>query len=72
MTTYYVDFENGKAENDGLSSSCPIRDYQTLDLHPGDRVLFRRGSFVRGPLHAKNMCPTALTGKAPFPPSVAR
>ena len=67
MTTYYVDFENGASEHNGLSASSPREDYQTLDLHPGDRVLFKRGSFVRGPLHAQKHVTYGAYGVGPLP-----
>lgn len=48
--TYYIDPKNGGADSDGLSPERARRDYLDLRLEPGDRVLFRRGSFVRGSL----------------------
>ncbi|MBR5328574.1 MAG: hypothetical protein IKV45_00010 [Firmicutes bacterium] len=53
MTTYYIDFEYGHKENDGLSPATAKNNYTDLDVQSGDRILFKRGSFVRGRLHAK-------------------
>ena len=52
MVTYYIDFLNGRDEHDGLSPEQARENYTDLPLQPGDRVLFRRGSFVRGKLEA--------------------
>ncbi len=50
MATYYVDSTDGKAGNSGLDREAPAADYKTLNVKPGDKVLFRRGSFIRGKL----------------------
>ncbi|MDD6245384.1 MAG: right-handed parallel beta-helix repeat-containing protein, partial [Firmicutes bacterium] len=50
MTTYFIDFQNGCDENDGLSPETPFRTQHPELLKPDDTVLFRRGSVFRGPL----------------------
>ncbi len=48
-TVYYVS-DNGDDENDGLSPDSPIKSFDKLDsidLKPGDGVLFERGSIFR-------------------------
>lgn len=52
MAIYYVDPVDGKAWNSGLDRETPASDYRTLNIKPGDTVLFRRGSFIRGKLHS--------------------
>ena len=50
MSTYYIDFMYGQDKNTGLSPEQARKNYTDLALAPGDCVLFRRGSFVRGTL----------------------
>jgi len=50
MATYYIDFAAGLPENDGLAPERARNTYTDLALQPHDRVLFARGSFVRGSL----------------------
>ena len=50
MTTYFIDFQNGCDENDGLRPETPFRTQHPELLQPDDTVLFRRGSVFRGPL----------------------
>lgn len=48
-TTYYVS-ENGKDDFDGLSPNTPVtfgKIAEQVELHPGDAVLFERGSVFR-------------------------
>jgi hypothetical protein len=48
--TYYVDSENGLDSNDGLTPNNPIRTItkvNTLNLNPGDGVLFKKGGVWR-------------------------
>ena len=52
MSIYYIDPAYGCDQNDGLSPERARRSYTDLPLCDGDCVLFRRGSFVRGRLHA--------------------
>ena len=52
MAIYYIDFTNGHDTYDGLSPKRARKSYTDLSLRPGDRVLFRRGGFVRGKLKA--------------------
>lgn len=52
-TTYYVSSQNKNEDNDGLSRENPIATIEqvnSLDLKPGDTVLFERGSVFRGNL----------------------
>ena len=51
MATYYIDLINGKSDNNGLSENSPLNNYMQLDLKPGDKVLFKRGTFYRGMLN---------------------
>ena len=48
--TYYIDHQNGKDSNNGSSASTPLKTYQDLDVISGDKVLFKRGSHIRGML----------------------
>lgn len=52
MAVYYIDFVNGCDENDGLCEANARKSYRDIALEAGDRVLFKRGSFVRDKLHA--------------------
>ena len=52
MQTFYIDFTNGNNTFDGLSPERARKSYIDLAPSPGDRILFRRGSFVRGTLKA--------------------
>ena len=54
MTTYYIDTENGNNINNGTSAATPIADIDELNINPGDTVLFKRGTYIRGRL--KNIC----------------
>ncbi|MDD4061858.1 MAG: right-handed parallel beta-helix repeat-containing protein [Kiritimatiellae bacterium] len=49
--TYYIDPRAGDDSRGGLEESQAIRTYERLSLSPGDTVLFRRGSVIRGVLH---------------------
>ena len=42
MTTYFIDFQNGCDENDGLRPETPFRTQHPELLQPDDTVLFRR------------------------------
>ncbi len=58
--TYYVDYEGGSDDHDGLSAEAPFRHapgderaggvVAELELEPGDRVLFKGGVAYRGSL----------------------
>ncbi len=50
MATYYIDYHHGDNSLDGLSPDRARKDYLDLPVKPGDSVLFRRGSFIRGML----------------------
>lgn len=50
--TYYVDSHAGDDGRDGLDASQPIRTCRNLHLLPGDTVLFKRGSVIRGGIEA--------------------
>lgn len=67
MATYYIDFENGREENDGLPPLTPKGDYRTIDVQGGDRILFKRGSFVRDHLHAKRHVTYGSYGEGTLP-----
>ncbi|MBQ9085605.1 MAG: right-handed parallel beta-helix repeat-containing protein [Clostridia bacterium] len=47
MAIYYIDPVGGNDAWDGLSPQQPKKDYTVLEVHPGDSVLFRRGTFLR-------------------------
>lgn len=51
MAVYYVDPQDGKKENSGLSPLEPLADGFHVELKPGDSILYKRGSFIRGKLH---------------------
>ena len=51
MAVYYVDVLNGKPGNSGLSESMPLSDYSAVNIKPGDTILFKRGTFIRGRLN---------------------
>ena len=44
MATYYIDFDLGLSQNDGLSESAPAGSLSDINIVPGDTVLFKRGS----------------------------
>ena len=50
--TYYIDLINGNAAADGKNPENARKDYKDLDIKPGDKVLFKRGTFVREELFA--------------------
>lgn len=50
MAVYYINPEYGSDENSGLNEDCPLKSHQNLNILPGDKVLFKRGSFVRDAL----------------------
>lgn len=56
MTTYYIDTKNGSNINDGTSAMTPVTDIGKLNISPGDTVLFKRGTYIRGRLN--NICGT--------------
>ena len=41
MPVYYIDNINGCDENDGLSPESAKKNYEQLDIKPGDTLLFR-------------------------------
>lgn len=51
MAVYYIDNVAGKAENDGKSPEFPLNTNIGLKVSPGDSVLFKRGSLIRGALN---------------------
>ena len=67
MTTYYIDFDNGHEENDGLSPETAKSKVTDLPVQSGDRVLFKRGSFVRGRLHAQKHVSYGAYGEGAAP-----
>ena len=67
MKTYYIDFENGRDENNGLSQSTAKCNYTDLPVQNGDRILFKRGSFIRGRLHAKKYISYGAYGEGAAP-----
>jgi len=48
MATYYIDVKNGNNSFDGLSPEKPKKDQASINVKPDDKVLFKRGSFIRG------------------------
>ena len=67
MVTYYIDFENGTTHADGLSPESARKIYDDIALMPGDQVLFRRGSFIRGKLNAKRFISYGAYGEGEAP-----
>ena len=47
---YYIDPHNGNNAFDGTSPEKARQDYHDIAVKPGDSVLFRRGSVIRGTL----------------------
>ena len=69
-TSYYVSSSMGSDENDGLSPQRPIKTLDkanSLDLLPGDGVLFLRGDVFRGHVKARKGCTYAAYGKGEKP-----
>lgn len=54
MSTYYIDTDGGKYTNDGKSAMTPVVSLDKIDIMPGDTVLFKRGTYIRGKLN--NLC----------------
>jgi len=48
--TYYIDPQNGKDTNSGLSEDAPLKTHAGRTFGAGDTVLFKRGSVYRGDL----------------------
>ena len=46
-TTYYIDSMTGRATASGLAPESAASSWRSLDIQPGDRLLFKRGSFFR-------------------------
>ncbi|MEI6971351.1 MAG: hypothetical protein WCL44_07500, partial [bacterium] len=51
---YYIDPAHGDAANDGLSPARPVKNHANCDVRPGDTVLFKRGSVIRGFLQTRD------------------
>lgn len=51
MSTYYIDTEKGKDTNNGESAMMPAVGLDKIDVKPGDTVLFKRGTYIRGKLN---------------------
>ena len=54
MAIYYIDPINGDNRNSGLSKKEALADNKKLQLSPGDTVLFKRGTFIRGHMNNKS------------------
>ena len=67
MSVYYIDFLDGQEKNDGLSPKQARNNYKDLALLPGDQVLFRRGSFVRGILKTVSHVSYGAYGEGELP-----
>ena len=67
MATYYIDFKNGIPNANGLSPESARKSYDDIALIPGDQVLFRRGSFIRGKLDAKRFVTYGAYGEGEAP-----
>lgn len=59
MAVYYIDPIGGDDRADGRSPDRAIRDHRKIDQKPGDSLLFRRGSFIRGSLESAEGAPDA-------------
>ena len=44
---YYIDLNNGLSGADGKTPERARSTYEDLEIRPGDRILFKRGTFVR-------------------------
>jgi hypothetical protein len=51
---YHIDPAGGDDTNDGLSPARPVKSHAERDICPGDTVLFKRGSVIRGMLHTQS------------------
>jgi hypothetical protein len=51
---HYIDPVHGDDANYGLSPARPARSHDIREIHPGDTVLFKRGSVIRGPLQTRD------------------
>ena len=67
MAIYYIDNMNGDNALDGLSPKCARKDYTDISLVSGDTVLFKRGSFYRDKLHAKEEVAYGAYGEGELP-----
>ena len=67
MATYYIDPKNGQDENNGLSPTTAKRSYADIDVQCGDRILFKRGSFIRDRLYAKKYVSYGAYGEGELP-----
>jgi len=47
MAEYFIDLIGGSEGADGLSAATARKNYKDLKIEPGDKVLFKRGTFVR-------------------------
>lgn len=54
MAIYYIDNLNGSLSSDGKSPENARKSEQGIDVKPGDKVLFKRGSFIRGAIETVN------------------
>ena len=52
--TFYIDPQTGNDENNGLSSSQPLKTYERRKFSGGDTVLFKRGCSIRSGLQTCN------------------
>ena len=50
MSVYYIDPIHGNQANTGLSENEPVATNRLLKIQPGDKVLFKRGSYIRDAL----------------------
>lgn len=50
MAAYYIDPVGGSANAAGTSAAQPRLTHRDLNIQPGDTVLFKRGSLIRGAL----------------------
>ena len=51
MAIYYVDASDGSNDNSGLSEYEALKDDGEIILKPGDTVLYKRGTLIRGVMH---------------------
>lgn len=56
---YYIDPQHGRDDADGLSPQSAARRVSPAWQRPGNTLLFRRGSFIRGPLPVFSGTPDA-------------
>ena len=66
MAAYYIDPVGGSANAAGTSAAQPRLTHRDLNIQPGDTVLFKRGSLIRGALPADCAADGSTAAGAPW------